>query len=57
MSTAMSRIGVPGLQGHVLQRLGGRRPVGLLGERLRVGHRAPERHALAGVGAPGDERA
>ena len=45
-----------GLQAHVLQGLGGRLPVGRVGEVGRVGHRAADVGDLARVGAPGDLR-
>ena len=56
VSTSTSRIGVPAVEAHVLQGLLGGDPVGRVLEVLGVGHRAAQRHALAGVGAPGDER-
>src|SRR5690606_39870809 len=45
------------LQVHVGQRLLGGGAFGGVGEGGRVGHRGVQRDALAGVGAPGDERA
>ena len=45
-----------GLETHVLQGLAGSDAVALLGVLLGVRDRAGQRHALSGVGAPGDER-
>ena len=56
MSTPMSRIGVPGSSAMYSSAFVRRRSVGLVGEDLRIRHPSTERNALAGVGAPGDER-
>ena len=56
VSTAISRIGVPGLEAHVAQRaLGGVARVGV-GERVGVGHDVVDGDRLRGVGAPRDRR-
>ncbi len=57
VSTGISRIGVPAVEAHVLQRALGGVALGAGGQRGRVGDGVAERDALAGVGAPGDERA
>ena len=56
MSTLISSHRGAGLERHVVQRLLGADPVLGVLEVVRVRDRAAQRHALAGVGAPGDER-
>ena len=53
--TAISAHRGAGLEVHVLQGALGGRAGGLIGEVFRAGDCGRQRHALAGVGAPGDE--
>ena len=55
-STATSFSGVPGLQVHVLERALGGGALVRVGEVVGRRHDVRQRHALAGVGAPRDER-